>query len=222
MKFCYLKNKDSKDLILFFAGFGADISHFSHLDSKCDVIMIYDYVDFYFDLSFLFKYERYENITLIAFSMGVCISSFILDSKLDFKQKIAINGTNYGINNTFGISEKIFKLTAKHFNLNDFKNMLFESIDSKLDSIHFATRNHLIQELESIYNFAKKRNICNKKNIESGLFSWNKAIISKQDRIFPSQHSLNFFNLSNTKHIILNEPHFIFFAFNTWEEICQI
>lgn len=219
MKSHYLcKNKDSKDLIIFFAGFGSEISHFSFLESKKNVLMIYDYTDFFYPQT---EFEKYENLSLIAYSMGVCVASIILDSNiLHFKKKIAINGTNLGINDNFGINKKIYSLTARHFSLKDFKQKLFgDFLESKnAKNFIFRSENALKDELKSLQNFYNKH--CkNPKN-----FLWDKVIISKNDLIFPPQSTKAFFQniIKNENQITLDSPHFIFFHFKTWEEICEI
>ncbi|EAL5569282.1 TPA: DUF452 family protein, partial [Campylobacter jejuni] len=93
MKYEFLcKNPDSKKLIVVFGGFASHPSHFSHLKSDKNVILFYDYKNF--DLNFDFK--AFDELFLIAFSMGVCVANRLL-KELHFKQKIAINGTNLGI-----------------------------------------------------------------------------------------------------------------------------
>lgn len=243
VKICYLRKLDSKDLIIFFAGFGGLPCHFLHLDSKNDVLMIYDYSDFFIEFieskssnihNFLTQ-QHYENLYLISFSMGVCVASQILDSNmLNFKRKIAINGSNYGINDTFGIAKNIFKHTMKHFKLCDFRARLFgldsvTDIESKLENLEFSSEKILKDELHSLYNFAKKRNLIESSLLKKDEFTWNLALISTQDSIFPAKNALNFFkNLQDSastqsvKIKKINTPHFAFFAFKSWDEICQI
>ncbi|EAJ8996606.1 DUF452 family protein, partial [Campylobacter lari] len=109
------KNENSSNLILFFSGFCSHFSHFSHLKSDENVLMVYDYSDFNFDIDL----TKFKNITLIAWSMGVCVASKILKD-IKFDKKIAINGTNLPINDEFGIKEAIFRLTMKKFDLENF------------------------------------------------------------------------------------------------------
>ncbi|EAK3659926.1 DUF452 family protein, partial [Campylobacter jejuni] len=107
MKYEFLcKNPDSKKLIVVFGGFASHPSHFSHLKSDKNVILFYDYENF--DLNFDFK--AFDELFLIAFSMGVCVANRLL-KELNFKQKIAINGTNLGIDKSKGIHPTIFKKT---------------------------------------------------------------------------------------------------------------
>ena len=199
------KNENSKKLILFFSGFCSHFSHFSHLKSNENVLMVYDYSDFGFD----FDLKKYNEIYLLSWSMGVCVASKILKN-INFIKKIAINGTNFPINNEFGIKESIFKLTMKNFNLENFKKNMFEKKLDLSKNFIFKDEFYLKNELKSLYDF------CTKDLNES--FTWDKALLSKDDKIFPFSSGHNFFK---EKSVVLNSYHFIFFDFNTWEELCN-
>ncbi len=174
MKYEFLcKNPDSKKLIVVFGGFASHPSHFSHLKSDKNVILFYDYENF--DLNFDFK--AFDELFLIAFSMGVCVANRLL-KELNFKQKIAINGTNLGIDKSKGIHPTIFK-----------------------------KKKALKIELEKLFDFALTKQ-------EENLL-WDKVYSSKEDEIFPPNALKNSFkNL-----IFLDEPHFAFFHFKTWDEL---
>ncbi|MCW0228557.1 DUF452 family protein [Campylobacter lari] len=200
------KNENSSNLILFFSGFCSHFSHFLHLKSKENVLIIYDYSDFNFECDL----KKYEKITLIAWSMGVCVASKILKN-INFYKKIAINGTNLPINKEFGIKESIFKLSMKNFKLEDFKKNMFEEKLNLSENFFFNDELYLKNELNFLYEF------CTQDLNEN--FTWDKAFLSEDDKIFPFKASLNFFK---EKACILNSPHFVFFDFNTWEELCKL
>ncbi|EGK8067485.1 DUF452 family protein [Campylobacter upsaliensis] len=192
------QNANSKELILFFAGFASQPSHFSHLNSQKNVLMVYDYRDF----EFKFDLNAFENITLIAFSMGVCVASKVLKN-FHFKAKIALNGTNYGVDKIRGIPPSIFLRTAQNFKLEDFKKALL----CKRAEFEFRAEEDLKEELLALYEFCKKDFAKN--------FTWDRAYMSEGDFIFPN------LALKNTYEnlICLKEPHFVFFAFDKWEQI---
>ena len=192
------KNEESKELILFFAGFASQASHFSHLRAQKNVLMAYDYRNFELE----FDFSLYEKITLIAFSMGDCVSSKFLKN-LNFNAKIAINGTNFGIDEKRGIHPSIFLRTMRKFNLEDFKKALL------FEKALFEFRNELAlkEELESLYHF------CGQDFNEN--FSWDRVYMSEGDLIFPNNALQN--SYANLKP--LKEPHFAFFAFDKWEQI---
>lgn len=203
MKYEFLcKNPDSKKLIVVFGGFASHPSHFSHLKSDKNVILFYDYENF--DLNFNFK--AFDELFLIAFSMGVCVANRLL-KELNFKQKIAINGTNLGIDKSKGIHLTIFKKTLQNFKLEHFKEVLFEERKSLAKDFIFKDEKALKIELEKLFDFALT------KQEENWL--WDKVYSSKEDKIFPPNALKNSFkNL-----FFLDEPHFAFFHFKTWDEI---
>ncbi|RTJ20491.1 DUF452 domain-containing protein [Campylobacter jejuni] len=203
MKYEFLcKNPDSKKLIVVFGGFASHPSHFSHLKSDKNVILFYDYENF--DLNFNFK--AFDELFLIAFSMGVCVANRLL-KELNFKQKIAINGTNLGIDKSKGIHFTIFKKTLQNFKLEHFKEVLFEERKSLAKDFIFKDEKALKIELEKLFDFALT------KQEENWL--WDKVYSSKEDKIFPPNALKNSFkNL-----FFLDEPHFAFFHFKTWDEI---
>ncbi len=206
------KNADSKDLIIFFSGFASQPSHFGHLDSKANVLMIYDYRDFSLDFSLQDEILKYENCALLAWSMGVCVASSICKNLAHkFNHKLAINGTNYGIHKIYGIPSALFKATIRNLNIDEFKNALFE-----VESSHtFRQPQELKDELESLYKFCE--------NLESNLnFTWDCALISTQDKVFPARACKAFFSLDSTRIIEVNQPHFVFNNFKSWEELCLI
>ncbi|HEB7543332.1 TPA: DUF452 family protein, partial [Campylobacter coli] len=116
-----IQNENSQELILVFGGFASHPSHFAHLKSDKNVVLVYDYenLDFKFDLN------DFSKITLIAFSMGVCVASRVLKD-IEFSQKIAINGTPFGIDKLKGIHPAIFARQIKKFDLSSFKKSLFK------------------------------------------------------------------------------------------------
>ncbi|EOB4242577.1 pimeloyl-ACP methyl esterase BioG family protein [Campylobacter jejuni] len=203
MKYEFLcKNPDSKKLIVIFGGFASHPSHFSHLKSNKNVILFYDYENF--DLNFDFK--AFDELFLIAFSMGVCVANRLL-KELNFKQKIAINGTNLGIDKSKGIHPAIFKKMLQDFKLEHFKEALFKERKSLAKDFIFKDEKALKIELEKLFDFALT------KQEENWL--WDKVYSSKEDKIFPPNALKNSFkNL-----FFLDEPHFAFFHFKTWDEI---
>ncbi len=220
-------NPKAKVLIVFFSGFAFLPSCFGHLDSSADVVMLYDYRDFDC-LELEIGTTHYQKTYLIAWSMGVCIASKILSNpdlypafisitSLKFDKKIAINGTNIGIDKSFGIPPAIFKLTAKRFNLESFKQSALERHYTKAKDYDFASLDTLIQELESLYTFCYTNDFCMDSSVR-----YDEALISDKDEVFPHNATLAFFAHQHTKIIRTSEPHFVFLGFKNWEEICNL
>ena len=65
MRYFY-QNNQSKELIVFFAGWGCDENQFTNLQDNKDVLILYDYQDLELD----FEFSRYNRIDVIAYSAG--------------------------------------------------------------------------------------------------------------------------------------------------------
>lgn len=191
------ENKNSKDLILFFGGFASKAEHFSHLKSDKNVLMIYDYRNFNLSLNL----TKFENITLIAFSMGVAVASRLLKQE-DFRSKIAINGTNFGIDKKRGIHPAIFTKSAKNFNALHFKRALF----GEGKNLELENEALLKAELEALQEFLSKVPT-------NEAFTWDKVFLSKGDAVFPNEALKSCFSDITP----INSPHFVFFAFESWD-----
>ncbi|EBF5695345.1 DUF452 family protein, partial [Campylobacter jejuni] len=182
-----IQNENSQELILVFGGLASHPSHFAHLKSDKNVVLVYDYenLDFKFDL------KSFSKITLIAFSMGVCVASRVLKD-IEFSQKIAINGTPFGIDKLKGIHPAIFAKQIKKFDLTAFKKSLFKERKNEAKNFIFKDEKDLKTELEKLFEFASKE--CNEN------FIWDKIYSSNNDEIFPQNALKNTFS----KLIFLN------------------
>ena len=121
------------------------------------------------------------------------------------------------VNLNFNVSESIPKIFNTHFRYNpsntsskksiEFKKSLFKERENEAKDFIFKDEKDLKTELEKLFEFAlKERN-------ES--FIWDKIYSSNHDEIFPQNALKNTFS----KLIFLDEPHFAFFHFKTWDEI---
>lgn len=201
----FLSRGISDKLILFFSGFASMPKHFSSLKmpKNHDLLFCYDYQNLDFDYEIL---ANYSEICVIAWSMGVAVAS-----RLDLagaKFYLGINGTNYGIDKLFGIHPSIFQKTARSFDIKAFYSLM--SVGNLAINPNRNYQNELFALLE----------ICN--NFKPKIFAWDKAIISKNDKIFPVNPSRKFH--ANTEILELEAGHFVFDKFKNWDEIlqCQI
>lgn len=213
MKYIFLHtHAQIEKCIVFFGGFATQAAHFTSLKADCDVIMVYDYRDFTLPHAFFDSLASYKILYLIAFSMGVSIAPHFI-STLHFKRKIAINGTNIGIDRHLGIHPLVFKKTISHLNVPDFATALFGT-QSDLPLSHRA---ELQAELQSLYDYVYNK-------ADSQGFRYDVALLSLNDAIFPFNASKAFFD-SRTPPVPIVEsqmPHFAFLAFKSWEELCGI
>ncbi len=228
MKYKWLHSantKDSlvKDLIIFMGGFGSDPCHFHHLKIyDCDVVMFYDYRDLNtlnsYNTHDIFKnLSYYRHIYLIAFSLGVCVANAMFSSIWEqFTHTLAINGTPLGVDKIYGIPPVLFRRTMKHLDSQQFRTGL---LGHRLDA-HFTLRDNqaLRDELGALYEFSQSihSHQCQR---------WEYALISRNDEIFPPEANKQYWlsqSPQNTQILWSNEPHFVFFNFTSWEELCHL
>lgn len=202
-------NNGKKSLIIFFSGWALDFSSFApQFSSEHDLLFVWDYRN----TDFTFDFSSYSKIISISYSYGVFMSQFVDLPQL--KENIAINGTPYPINKTYGISPKMFELTLKTLNektIEKFYKNMFLTTDqydqfTKINT-YKPTITVLKDELENIKNLANTE--------QKNLRAYTKAIISTNDRIFPSKAQLEYWKTaSNTKTLEISSGHFPFIANN--------
>ena len=110
MKQVYIINENHPQLLLFFAGWAADETPFKQYRPKdMDYMICYDYRTLDFDYSI---FDRYRQVNVVAWSMGVWMGSLILSQvSRDKVFSLAFNGTTYPIDNLEGIPVNTFQAT---------------------------------------------------------------------------------------------------------------
>ena len=200
MQYKWLNKEENKNLIVFFNGWGMSEKAVSHLDfTGYDVLTFFDYRSFEIEN---FDFSKYEKKVLIAWSMGVYVCNYFFDIFKNFNKFIAINGTQKPIDDNFGIPTAIYNLTVDNFNdLSCAKFM--KKISTNLEPSGRSTQ-ELKEELIAIRDL----------KVDNYL-SFDKAIISTKDRIFPSKNQMNFWKTAQE----IDSPHYIFDQYTSWEEL---
>lgn len=206
MKQTFLVREHHPCLLIFFAGWGMDEQPFLKYKPKdCDFMLCYDYRDLLFDYSAL---RSYNSIRLIAWSMGVWAASQVMDGKHDLPfidESIAVNGTNYPVDNCRGIPSAIFRLTLEGLtgaNLQKFLRRICGSTSALKDFLaHTPQRplEELREELRTVGDLAKE--------LPPSSFVWDRAIIGSGDAIFMPVNQLKAFD-SGTSVEQINCPHY--------------
>lgn len=209
----YLKNNNSQNLIIFFAGWGCDENQFTNLQDKDDILILYDYKN----LDLNFDFSTYKNINLIAYSAGVFIAS-IMSLKLPLNsKKIALNGNPYLFDETYGISYKTVEI-FKNINLENYLDFRRKYMVTTQDEflkynaleVH-RTIEDCLTELECLTKLYQE------KKDEINLNFFDIAIMAKEDDFFKIDAQKIFYK--NKLHIIPNAKHHIFFKFKSFKEI---
>lgn len=221
MQYSWLtKNLNNKNLIIFFAGWSFDSTPFEFLTSENnDIIVFYDYSNFdKKDLAI--DFQTYENIYLVAWSMGVYVAEILSPQLPNFNKKIAINGTSKPIDNVFGIPEKTFALTLKFVD-SGLKGKFYQNIFYEQENYEKYLKNPVTRsienraiELENLNNYIKQ-----KPSSQENSNFYDIAYVSKFDKIIPPKNQINFWEKSGCAIINLETGHFPFYMFNSWSEI---
>lgn len=210
MQYKWLNKNNNKKIILFFNGWGMNETPVQHLkNDNFDVLMIYDYRSIDINLN-QFNLNEYEEKYLICWSMGVYAANLFKENLKDFDKKIAINGTNKVIDDEFGIPKRIYKVTVKFLNEDScdkfIKNMFN---DGKLNPNVKITKTieELRDELIAIQNLELNQEL-----------QFDKAIISSNDKIIPTQNQINFWQ-SKAEYKIINSTHCPFEDYSSWQDL---
>lgn len=214
MKLNWINKQNNSALILFFNGWGFDHNCINCLDvNDFDLIEIHDY-------STLEEFtpeicEGYAKITVVAWSFGVWAADVVL-SKIKGKitNAYAIGGTPLPVHDQFGIPVSIFTNTLERLSENNLKKFQIRVMGGSIAHSH----NTNLLPLRSFQD-QKKELIALAKHFHHyrtcGL-NWDKAIIGRNDFIFPFENLKNFWK---EKGVQLDLPHFIFDNFTSFEEL---
>lgn len=205
----YFINNNSDSLLLFFSGWGCDENEFEHLESKSDVLILYDYTDLYLD----FDFSKYNEINLLAFSAGVFAASVF---KFDFKlnKKIALDGNPYLFNEKFGLSKKTQNILCNitEENADDFaRNYLVKTED---DYKNFHPSKRTLESCRIEFDRLKDIYKEQKTNIRD---IYDTAILGDEDPIFNVSAQKEFYG--DRIKLIKNARHNIFFRIKSYDDI---
>ena len=201
--------------ILFFAGWGIDARPFEHIKSDgFDLFIAYDYRSLDADFQAL---ERYDEVHLVAWSMGVWAASAALKN-VAITSATAINGTEQPVNDEYGIPVKIAygtldTLTSETLlRFNRRMCASAEVLDVFNANVPQRGIEELKEELSAIYRQAEK-------NSETSIV-WNRAVIGRGDRVFPVSNQECFWQKKGVEKLqIIDAPHYPFYLWNEWREI---
>lgn len=214
-------NTNKSALIIYFAGWGTSPHWVTqwYLPSGCDLLVCWDYRDIG-KQSINVDFSRYQQITLVAWSLGVWAAEQILPRlELNYTKTIAINGTPHPIDDRHGIPEAIFAGTLQ--GLTPKTRQKFERRmcgDTQLFEYyqqHTVPRSfdEVYAELEAIYQ--------NYSADYQPSIVWDKAIIGDRDHIFPTINQQNYWLLQSTCQVISSPiPHFPFYYYQNWASLC--
>ncbi len=215
----YIKRREENNrLVVLFGGWGNDEHAFTPLSGDdFDFILFYNYsAD---EPLVLPEMKSYTSITLIGWSLGVWAAGY-LAGKVgivpDFT--IAVNGTPLPADDRYGVPLKAFEGTLNNItddNMYKFYLRMFgtkANYERNRSRVPARTVKSLGDELRWLYN----RIMENRENT----LRWDTALISREDRIFPAENLLAYWNSRpETKSIVIPDPHYPFHRWNSFEDL---
>lgn len=214
----WINKTGNPNCILFFNGWGMDEHAINHLQSEDhDVCMFSDYSDLKMELE---KFQSYQSIYVIAWSLGVWVASqLIANSELKLTKAIAINGTEKPLDNEFGIPPVVFKGTLIFWNETNrrkFNQRVFGGKkEMELSSEKLPERDCTNQQDELAFLLQK---------IEDSAFCsipWDCALIGKSDFIFSAKNQVAYWN-DKTQIITKDLAHYPFQNYQTWQQLIDL
>ncbi|MCK5218390.1 DUF452 family protein [bacterium] len=220
MNFHWQIRTHKKNLLVFFNGWGMDSRPFAHLRSgSFDVLILYDYRSLSFPLEFGRDLENYQEIYILAWSLGIWVCQALGDifpSRPVFS--LALNGTSRPIHPRYGIPPAIFDATLNQFSpavRENFYGRMFSRPEEAARFLQNPPERSLSGQREEL-EFLRQRILAVPTSGQGQHF--DAVLISKPDLIIPTQNQLRFWNDRCSCHLLAS-GHFPFFRWQQWESI---
>lgn len=212
MKTEFIEQQGS-NLILYFAGWGTPPSAVAHLQipQNFDLLICYDYQD----LQLQFDFSAYNDIYLVAWSMGVWVAEQVLQN-VAIHKAVAINGTPKPNDDQFGIPSAIFQGTLDHLNAttrNKFERRMCQSREvlAQYQQLpDYRSLENIQRELSFLAQQIKQR--------PAVTFQWHQAWIATQDHIFPVANQQAYWQ-SHCPVKTIEAGHYTFPYFQQWQQL---
>ncbi|MDW7771461.1 MAG: DUF452 family protein [Desulfobulbaceae bacterium] len=217
MQNCWLRKQGRASCIIFFAGWGMDPTPFRDIDVRDhDLFMVFDYSRMERGDFQDFPTGSYEDLHLVAWSMGVWAAAYALaGQEKRFTTATAVNGTLSPIDATRGIEPGAFTDMVNNFSapaLHAFYKSMFT--DQAEAERFFRNRpqrseHNILHELVCLGRYYDQRKPVN--NI------FGRKIVGSRDRIFPARNQLR--SWGRDKCSLIRAPHFPFYGLPSWDFI---
>jgi biotin synthesis protein BioG len=196
-----------------------DENPFAPLGSKeWNVLMFYDYTDLNHDQDMYKLLNEYEDIVLIAWSMGVWAGQQLFKPFRDkLTTALAINGTLCPIDEQYGIQEDVVRLTLDNLDEKQRLKFYYRMCKDRVLYQQFLEN----QPLRSIGNQKKELAalLKNTKCHADEISIYSDVLVSENDFIMPTKSQLHYWKEETV--IKTKRSHFLFYAYNSWDEIIE-
>jgi biotin synthesis protein BioG len=219
----FLKKSGSDELLLFFNGWGLDSAPFAHLSAdSLDVVIFDDYTTPECELDLAELCDRYEMVSLAAWSLGVwACAEFFEGRAVALASAVAINGPLAPISAEYGIAPDYFDGTIDGWderNRKKFNRRMCRGGETfDFFNAHAPDRTVVAQKTELI---ALRQRILAAGSIGAGLF--DSAVVASGDRIFTPQGQLAFWKKTGVPVRDVDAPHYLFDQLGSWREVADL
>ncbi|AGF79921.1 hypothetical protein UWK_03404 [Desulfocapsa sulfexigens DSM 10523] len=183
---------------------------------RWNILMFYNYADLRTDQDLHGLMGQYEDIVLIAWSMGVWAGQRLFQPfKKNLRVALAINGTPCPIDDQFGIAEAVVRGTLDNLNEKQRLKFYYRMCRDRLLYSRFLEN----QPLRSVEDQrcelgALLKNACHCQGEES---IYDCALVSEHDLVMPTQNQLNYWPEKRVRRV--DGSHFLFYGYGSWDEI---
>lgn len=204
-------DKQSPRVILLFAGWGMSPEIFQSLSKPgYDIAVVWDYTDVSFDPG---QFGAYDEIVVVAWSMGVYYASMIMERYplLPYTKKIAVNGTMRPFDGSTGIDPELFLKSAAGVSdgfVRFYRRVCggASAMASMMPVLPARDPEQMRGELMAIYEYVQTNSL-------AGTVVWDEVHISGRDMIFPPEAMKNAWRNTATRVIVHDgESHMIDFG----------
>lgn len=201
----FIRDKSANSLIVVFLGWGFPPESFSGLRKNgFDILLLAGYenvtgVDIEHEIQTIVKEHhdwqnpRYDEVVVIGWSFGVKVATlFLSQTDMPVTMRLAVNGTEFHIDDSKGIPETVFNGTLSGLSGKTLEKFRLRSAGSKekldklgLDAVEEPSPKFsmLRKELEWFGSLPPIPTVANRS-------IWDKVIVGDEDRIFPPANQL--------------------------------
>ena len=217
MKARWLRQSGAPELLIFFHGWSMDETTVAHLaPEELDVLLIWDYSDWEEMPDWSGLARNYATVRVLAWSLGVWAAARSLGNGPAFwREAVALNGSLWPVDATYGIAPEIFAGTAEHWLEEGARRNFYRRCRGGTGGTYPA-RNPLEQqrELRFLEEAVQQEPVHN---------VFDRAVIGTRDRIFGAAAlRAAWSRLSEIRVTELDLPHDPLWRCHTWREVMEL
>ncbi len=225
MKTRWIQQKGYDRLLIFFNGWGMDENIALYLQENTsgrfrhDVLMCYDYRSLGMPADLPAALKSYAERTVVAWSLGVWAACSAGIEGIG--KALAINGTLSPISAGEGIPPEVFRATLESYDEDNRIRFMRRMCGGSagLDRFYaIASRRSTADQQDELDAIAEQ--VDAGEPVAKPEWSFTHALIGRRDMIFPPEAQERAWS-GITRRMVNSLPHFPFFAFDDWEELCS-